>query len=91
MSHRGYAVCLSTTWYHLTCVMLNIRSRGRHTAAVDKRVAARAREPTSDGGLSNGFDVTDATYSNQWSIGWLREDHVVPPDVCDGHEPARSM
>ena len=36
------------------------------------------------------FDVTDAVYNTRSSIRWLTEHHMVPAEVCDGQDPARS-
>ena len=37
----------------------------------------------------NGLDVTEAAYSLHSSIGRLYEHHMVPAEVCYGHEPLR--
>ena len=63
MSHRRYAVYMSTACYHLTCVMLNIRSRIRAIRPLSRSIGRH--ETPSDGGLSNGFYVADAEYSTQ--------------------------
>ena len=38
----------------------------------------------------NGFYVTDAVYNTRLSIRRVSEHHMVPDEVCDGQDPARS-
>ena len=38
----------------------------------------------------NGLNVTDVRYNIHSSTNRLSEHRMVPPEVCDGQEPARS-
>ena len=38
----------------------------------------------------DGFDVTDAVYNTLSSIRRVPEHHMMPGEVCDGQDPARS-
>eukprot|EP00966_Prymnesium_polylepis_P280632 6484069-Prymnesium_polylepis.1 len=42
VSHRRLGGYQTTVWYHLTCVMLNIRSSGRHTCVKSIKESMRA-------------------------------------------------
>ena len=82
---------MSTMWYHPTYVMVMSRPARCDVDAVSlKRLSRAPPLSSSDGGLSNGFDVTDAAFGTLWSIGWLYENRMVSEKVCDGHTPVIS-
>jgi hypothetical protein len=82
---------MSTMWYQPTCVMVMSRPDRCDVDAVSlKRLSRAPPLSSSDGGLSNGFDVTDATFGTLGSIGWLYEHRMVSTKVCDGHKPVIS-
>jgi hypothetical protein len=62
-------------------------SHGRES---DLTSAGRTAPKCENDAFCNGLDVTEAAYSIHSSIRRLYEHHMVPAEVCDGHEPPRS-
>ena len=60
-----------------------LTSAGREVDLTTRRCACQRR-------LRNGLTVTDVGYNIRSSTNGFPEHRMVPPDVCDGQEQARS-
>ena len=69
--------------------MVRTRPDRRHADAISIQRCAAPPGPDTHA-LRNGFDVTDAVYNTRSSIRRVSEHHMVPAEVCDGQDPAKS-
>jgi hypothetical protein len=83
--------CLSTVWYQPRCAMVKTRPAQRNTegGSISRSVPAPPTELRR--ALRNGFHYAHAECNAHWWIRRLPEEHrMVPAEVCDGQDPARS-
>jgi hypothetical protein len=79
--------CLCTAWYQPMCVMVRTRPDRRHAGAISIQ---RSATPGARHAPRNGFYVPDVVYNTRSSIRRVSEHRMVPANVFDGQDPARS-